>query len=149
MVSTDSIYFLWYIFSRLSKRKFETRVGMVFLPNSPHPDPASQCSSDGWIPYKSHVQFEYADFLYQHNQMSKGDTNHLLNLINVTSTTHGGKMPFHNHHDMCDIIDTTTVSKTPWKHFKLDYETLYLMVSPRRMHLYGWQRSTRFGFMIQ
>ena len=91
-------------------------------PDSPPPDPASQCSSNDWFPYKSRVQFEFANFLYRRNQMSKGDTNHLLNLINATLATHGGKAPFHNHHDMCDIIDATTIGEAPWKHFKLNYE---------------------------
>ena len=91
-------------------------------PNIPPPDPASQRSSDDWFLYESCVQFEFADFLYQCNQMSEGDTNHLLNLINATLATHGGKAPFRNHHDMRDIIDATTISEAPWKHFKLNYE---------------------------
>ena len=34
----------------------------------------------------------------------------------------GGHVPFHNHHDMHDIINATTISEAPWNHFTLKYE---------------------------
>ena len=91
-------------------------------PNSPSPvHSAPQSSSDDWFPYKSHVQFELANFLYRCNQMSQGDTDILLNLINAMLTSHGNHAPFENHSDMHNTIDATTLGEAPWDHFTLSY----------------------------
>ena len=91
-------------------------------PNSPSPvHSAPQSSSDDWFPYKSHVQFELANFLYRCNQMSQGDTDILLNLINAMLTSHGNHAPFKNHSDMHNTIDVTTLGEAPWDHFTLSY----------------------------
>ena len=92
-------------------------------PNSPPPpsDSGPQHSPNGWFPYELCTQFELADFLYWHNQMSEGDTNFLLGLINALMASHGEQVPFCNHQDMHNTINTTTLSKAPWKHFTLDY----------------------------
>ena len=91
-------------------------------PNGPSPvHSAPQSSSDDWFPYKSHVQFELANFLYRCNQMSQGDTDILLNLINAMLTSHGNHAPFENHSDMHNTIDATTLGEAPWDHFTLSY----------------------------
>ena len=80
-----------------------------------------QSSLDHWFPYESHIQFELADFLYGHNQMSQGNTDILLNLINAMITSHGDCVPFKNHSDMHSTIDVATLGEAPWDHFTLSY----------------------------
>lgn len=92
-------------------------------PNSPPPPPDSgpQRSSDDWFPYESRTQFELADFLYRHNQMSEGNTDFLFTLMNAMLASHGDQAPFRNHSDMHDTIDATTLGEAPWDHFTLNY----------------------------
>ena len=89
-------------------------------PNSP-PPPVTQYSTDNWFPYENHTQFELANFLYRCNQMSKGDTDFLLNLVNALPSSHGDTAPFQNHSDMHTKIDVTTLGEAPWEHIKLNY----------------------------
>ena len=96
--------------------------GNELPPNSPPPvHSAPQRSSDDWFPYESHIQFELADFLYRRNQMSQGNTDILLNLINAMLASHGDRAPFENHSDMHSTIDATTLGEAPWDHFTLSY----------------------------
>ena len=112
--------------------------GNKLPPNSPPPvHSAPQHSSDDWFPYESCVQFELADFLYRHNQMSQGDTDILLNLINAMLTSHGDHAPFKNHSDMHNTIDATTLGKAPWDHFTLSYNGL-LPKGVSREDILGW-----------
>ena len=92
-------------------------------PNSSPPPPNSgpQCSSDNWFPYKLHMQFKLADFLYHCNQMSEGDMDFLFNLMNAMLASHSNCAPFHNHSNMHNTIDATTLGKAPWDHFTLNY----------------------------
>ena len=97
--------------------------GNELPPNSPPPppDPGPQCSVDDWFPYKSHIQFELADFLYRRNQMSEGNTDFLLNLISAMQASHGGSASFHNHTDMHNTIDVNILGEAPWDYFTLNY----------------------------
>ena len=91
--------------------------GHKIPPNSPPP----QHSTDDWFPYKNHTQFELANFLYRHNQMSECDTDFLLNLVNALLWSHGDTAPFQNHSDMHTRIDATTLGEAPWEYIKLNY----------------------------
>ena len=96
--------------------------GNELPPNSPSPvHSGPQCSLDDWFPYESQTQFKLADFLYRSNQMSEGDTDFLLNLMNTLLTSHGEYAPFQNHSNMHDKIDATTLGEAPWEHFMLNY----------------------------
>ena len=95
--------------------------GNELPPNSPPPDSAPQRSSDDWSPYESRIQFELADFLYRRNQMSEGDTDFLLDIIDALLVLHDGQAPFRHHTNMQDIIDATTVGEASWDHFTLNY----------------------------
>lgn len=49
--------------------------------------------------------------------MSQGNTDILLSLMNALLASHGDTVPFHNHSDMHEKIDVTTVGEAPWEHF--------------------------------
>ena len=68
-------------------------------------------------------QFELADFLYRHNQMSEGDMDFLLDIINALLMSHDGKVLFCHHTNMQDIIDATTVGKASWDNFTLNHNS--------------------------
>ena len=96
--------------------------GNELPPNSPPPvHSAPQCSADDWCPHESRIQFELANFLYRCNQMSQGNTDILLSLINAMLASHGNCAPFENHSDMYSTIDVTTLGEAPWDHFTLSY----------------------------
>ena len=63
------------------------------------------------------LQFMLADFLYQHSQMSPGNTYILLSLMNALFTFHSDTTHLHNHSDMHEKIVAMTVGKAPWEHF--------------------------------
>ena len=92
-------------------------------PNSPPPPPNARPhrDHDDWFPYESRTQFETADFLFGRNQMSEGNTDFLLNLMNALLAAHGKQAPFHNHSHMHDVIDATTLGEVPWDHFTFSY----------------------------
>lgn len=96
--------------------------GKNIPPDSPPPpQTVAQRSPDDWFPYESRTAFELADFLYKRNQMSEGDTDFLLHLIDGLLTPHGERAPFRNHTDMHNAIDATLLGEAPWDHFTLNY----------------------------
>ena len=96
--------------------------GNELPPNSPPPPHSNpHHNPEDWFPYNSCIQFELADFLYQCSQMSQGNTDLLLGLMNALLISHSDTTPFHNHSDMHEKIDVTTVGKAPWEHFTLKY----------------------------
>src|SRR6267154_5428604 len=64
-----------------------------FLEDGAPPTPPPSKSPDDWTPYRNHVEFETAEFLYTRNQMSAGDINTLLDLWAATLLKSGDKPP--------------------------------------------------------
>ena len=123
MVSADSSLSLCCTMLSLLIGTICNKDGNELPPNSPPPPPDSgpQHSSDDWFPYKSHIQFKLADFLYCCNQMSEGDMDFLFNLMNTMLAFHSDHAPFHNHSNMHNTIGATTLGEAPWDHFTLTY----------------------------
>ena len=69
--------------------------------------------------------------------MSQGNTDFLLNLINAMLASHGECAPFHNHSNMHNTIDATTLGEAPWDHFTLKYDGL-LPEGIFRENMPGW-----------
>ncbi|KAG1824695.1 uncharacterized protein BJ212DRAFT_1444425 [Suillus subaureus] len=90
-------------------------------PPPPHP---SDCGSDDWMPYNKHVEFEVANFLYHRNQMSMGDIDFMFNLWAASLAAHGDTLPFTNHTDMYDTINSTSLGGVPWQSFSLQYNRI-------------------------
>ena len=99
-------------FSQNDVGKICDKDGHEIPPNSP-PPPVMQHSTDDWFPYESHIQLKLADFLYRCNQMSEGNMDFLLNLINALLLTHGDIAPFQNHSEMHTKIDVMTLGEAP------------------------------------
>ena len=73
------------------------------------------------MPYKSHLQFEVADFLYHHNQMSAGGIDFVLQLWVASLAIHGDEPPFLNARHMYDTINSTPLGDVPWESVSLQY----------------------------
>ena len=74
---------------------------------------------DNWTPYNNHIEFELADFLFCHNQMSAGNINTILNLWAVSLAAHDDTPPFPNSADMYSTINTTPLCSVPRQSFTL------------------------------
>ena len=74
-----------------------------------------------WTPYESRTEFETADFLFKHNQMSAGDIDALLNIWAATLAPYNDHPPFLNHKDLYSTIDATPLGDVPWESFSLKY----------------------------
>ncbi|KAG1837765.1 hypothetical protein F4604DRAFT_1601149, partial [Suillus subluteus] len=92
-----------------------------FLADGVPPTPPPIKSPDDWAPYRNRVEFETAEFLYTHNQMSAGDINILLDLWAATLLKYNDKPPFADHHDLYKTIDTTPVGDVKWQSLKVQY----------------------------
>ena len=69
--------------------------------------------------------------------MSEGDTDFLFNLINAMLASHSECAPFHNHSDMHNTINVTTLGEALWDHFTLKYDDL-LPEGVSRENVPGW-----------
>ncbi|KAG1749254.1 hypothetical protein EDB19DRAFT_1904767 [Suillus lakei] len=92
-----------------------------FLEDGALPTPPPSKSPDDWTPYRNHVEFETAEFLYTRNQMSIGDINILLDLWAATLLKHNDKPLFVDCHDLHKTIDSTPVGDVKWQSFKVQY----------------------------
>ncbi|KAG2121976.1 hypothetical protein DEU56DRAFT_873692 [Suillus clintonianus] len=92
-----------------------------FLEDGAPPAPPPDKSPDDWTPYRDRVEFETAEFLYVHNQMSAGDINILLDLWAATLLKYDDKPPFADCHDLHRTIDNTPLGDVKWQSFKVRY----------------------------
>ncbi|KAG2335364.1 hypothetical protein BDR05DRAFT_954125, partial [Suillus weaverae] len=98
--------------------------GNPIPPDAPPPPRPSDCGSDDWTPYNDRVEFEVADFLYRHNQMSAGDIDFVFNLWAASLAAHGDTPSFTNHTDMYDTINSTPLGDVPWQSFSSQYNRI-------------------------
>jgi hypothetical protein len=92
------------------------------MPFDTPPSPRdSDQGPDNWTPYDNCLQFEIADFLFCHNQMSAGDINFILSLWAASLAIHNDNPPFSNAMDMYNTIDSTPLGDVPWESFGLQY----------------------------
>jgi hypothetical protein len=76
---------------------------------------------DNWTPYQDHIAFETVDFIFQHDQMSAGNADILLQLWAASLACHGDSPPFSNHQDLYDTIDATPIGGVSWQSATLMY----------------------------
>ncbi|KAG1873111.1 hypothetical protein F4604DRAFT_1880985 [Suillus subluteus] len=94
------------------------------IPSNTLPPPRpSDRGPDYWTPYANRVDFEVADFLYRHNQMSGGNIDFIFNLWAASLAAHGETPPFANHIDMYNVIDLTPLGDVPWQSFTSEYNS--------------------------
>ncbi|KAI9431281.1 hypothetical protein H4582DRAFT_2113489 [Lactarius indigo] len=85
----------------------------VYLPPGTPPTPPPARAPDDWTPYRNHVEFELAKFLYRKVQMSGNDINILSQLWHASLISHGVPP------DEIDLFDSrdslyATIDATPF-----------------------------------
>ncbi|KAG1837010.1 hypothetical protein F4604DRAFT_1885875 [Suillus subluteus] len=93
-----------------------------FLPDGTPPPPTTEPKScDNWTPFRNHVKFETAEFLYIQNQMPANQADRLLNLWATTLLKHGESPPFADHQDLYATIDSIPLGEVKWQGFSCTY----------------------------
>ncbi|KAH8987221.1 hypothetical protein EDB86DRAFT_2809048, partial [Lactarius hatsudake] len=59
----------------------------IYLPPGTLPTPPPVQDPDDWTPYRNHIEFKLAEFLYQKVQMSRNDINVLSQLWRASLVT--------------------------------------------------------------
>ncbi|EKM73957.1 hypothetical protein AGABI1DRAFT_95965, partial [Agaricus bisporus var. burnettii JB137-S8] len=86
------------------------RNGNFLPPNTP---PGPDEHSNGWYPFRDRSQFELAEFLFSHNQMSAGDIDKLMKLSEDP--------PFADHKDLYRLIDDIEHGDVKWNTASISY----------------------------
>ena len=88
----------------------------------PPPDPHSNLSPPGnWTPYNNRTEFELADLLFTHQQMSAKGINDLLKIWEASGIPFDCPPPFTNVADLYETIDSTPYSDLCWNSFTIRY----------------------------
>ena len=96
---------------------------------------------NGWSPFKSHGEFELADFLYRKKQMSTGKIDELCSLMVSIYRDHNP--PFKAHAELYKTIDSISYGDAPWQSFAVKYSGMLPADPPAWMtaeydvHMYG------------
>jgi Plavaka transposase len=80
---------------------------------------------DDWTPYQDRVAFEVAEHLYAKEQMSATGIDSLMELWHASFIQQGiadGTVPFHNHKELYNTIDSTPLGGIPWQTFSLSFD---------------------------
>ncbi|KAI5983739.1 hypothetical protein F5J12DRAFT_907985 [Pisolithus orientalis] len=81
----------------------------------------SEKQPNDWSPYSSHLEFELADFLFTHSQMSAANINKLLDLWNATLLGTGSQPVFKDSTEMYKTFDRTILGDVQWENFCISY----------------------------
>ncbi|KIK17697.1 hypothetical protein PISMIDRAFT_14943 [Pisolithus microcarpus 441] len=92
-----------------------------FLPAGHPAKPLANMQPNDWSPYSSCLQFELADFLFTHSQMSAANINELLTLWNTSLLSTGGQPIFRDSSEMYKTIDCTPLGDVQWENFSTSY----------------------------
>ncbi|KIK12593.1 hypothetical protein PISMIDRAFT_120620, partial [Pisolithus microcarpus 441] len=96
-------------------------------PNGTQPEPCQPKPPNDWSPYCSHLEFELADFIYMHNQISVVNLNILLELwaastASICSLVEAGGYPiFGSYKEMYQMINNTCIGNIKWESFTVRY----------------------------
>ncbi|KAI6130725.1 hypothetical protein EDD16DRAFT_1689620 [Pisolithus croceorrhizus] len=74
-----------------------------------------------WAPFDDCIQFETAEFLYTHIQLSAPQIDVLLDLWGATLLEHNAKPPFTNCCSLYNTIDSILLGDVKWQQFKVQY----------------------------
>ncbi|KAF8549271.1 hypothetical protein OG21DRAFT_1421617, partial [Imleria badia] len=94
-----------------------------FLPQGSPPLPYSDKASDDWTPFNNRSEFELADLLYMHVQMSGGNINKLMDIFTAYLHKYNGQPPFSSHAELYGIIDSLQVGNIGWESFGVKYSS--------------------------
>jgi Plavaka transposase len=89
------------------------------------PPPREVRKSDDYFPFNDEEEFQFANFLYTREQMSKGNIDILMQLIAAWEISRFGEdsanPPFRDGKQMNDVIDSIPLGDVPWEGFKVRY----------------------------
>ncbi|EMD31614.1 hypothetical protein CERSUDRAFT_69258 [Gelatoporia subvermispora B] len=94
----------------------------AFVARDASPPPPSPCEMNDYSPFKDHIQFETADFLYTRNQMSAGHIDFLSLLWAASLAKHNDSPPFGGHRPLYQTIDMIPLGDVPWESVTLNYK---------------------------
>ncbi|KAI6146976.1 hypothetical protein EDD17DRAFT_1767457 [Pisolithus thermaeus] len=103
----------------LNARKCDDRG--QFLPDDAPPPPRAEKVPNDWNPYRNRLEFELADFLFTHAEMSAKKIDMLLEIWAALLLESGGQPLFMNHADLYGVIDSTRVGNVRWENFTIQY----------------------------
>ena len=99
-------------------------------PEAPRP-PAEDQNMDKYFPFADEVEFQFANFLYTRDQMSAGNINILIQLMDAWQNSGSQPLleqpepidpPFNSKRHMQSVIDTILLGDVPWRGFKVTYD---------------------------
>jgi len=93
---------------------------MFVAMHHPVPPPTPKPLND-WFPFTSRAHFRFAEFTYKKTEMSKANTNELIEIWEDLAGQYGGKRPFQSIQDVLNIIDAINLCHIPWETFSLEY----------------------------
>lgn len=76
---------------------------------------------DNWTPFNDCSEFELADLLYTHVQMSGGNINKLLDIFAAYLCKYDGWPPYSSCAELYSVIDSLQVSAIGWESFGVRY----------------------------
>ncbi|KAG1787529.1 uncharacterized protein HD556DRAFT_1434418 [Suillus plorans] len=93
----------------------------VFLSPGTLPPPLVEHPADDWTPFWNRIEFEAAEFLFCKDQMSASHIDTLLDLWAATLAKHDDHLPFANHRDLYQTIDSIPLGDVPWQNFAVKF----------------------------
>ncbi|KAF8809162.1 hypothetical protein BYT27DRAFT_7255031 [Phlegmacium glaucopus] len=85
---------------------------------SPPPPPKPRAEDD-YSPFMSRAEFELAEFLFVHEEMSAGKVD---KLINILGALYDDTPPVSGHKELYSIIDSIKQGDIPWDSFSVSYD---------------------------
>jgi hypothetical protein len=93
----------------------------VFLSLGTLPPPLVERPADDWTPFRNRIEFKAAKFLFCKDQMSASHIDTLLDLWAATLAKHDDHLPFANHRDLYQTIDSIPLGDVPWQNFTVKF----------------------------
>ncbi|KAJ7261170.1 hypothetical protein C8J57DRAFT_1635845 [Mycena rebaudengoi] len=92
--------------------------GYDLPPNTP-PPPWEERAPDDYSPFEGRAEFEFAEFLYTHEEMAATRVDKLAQLL--AALYEGSDPPFADHKDLYSTIDAIQQGDVPWESFSVKY----------------------------
>lgn len=92
-----------------------------FIATDSTPQPPSPAPPNDWSPFASKAHFRLAEFTYKKTEMSKANTDELIEIWEDFTEDCGGERPFRNAQDILNTIDAIDLGHVPWETFSLEY----------------------------
>jgi hypothetical protein len=102
-------------------------VNGVFLEPGVAPAPPAPRSNDDYTPWATGAEFRLTELLYTKVQMSAGNINSLMDIINELNRANAdfddpSPPPFASAADMYNVIDSAKLGDIPWEAFSVQYD---------------------------